>query len=194
MPRDPAQRRARIHTNRARVFSLLASWSALLSSSARRDHMVHIHIFGLECGTSGDAVILRAECVYKGGAGSKADDIVRDWKPDAKAAAAAKVAVGGTKMWKTAFKTTVHMASVSSLTPVYFLQQQAAVMAVLEKHGIAGSLRTSWSADADASAAWAGVKIKADPTGTILKKVVEELRACKPVAVKGDDRVDDDEE
>lgn len=191
MPRD--RHRDAPRASRARVFSLLASWSALLSSSARHDHMVHIHIFGLECGTSGDAVILRAECVYKGGAGSKANDIARDWKPDAKAAAAAKVAVGGTKMWKTAFKTTVHMASVSSLTPVYFLQQQA-VLAVLEKHGIAGSLRTSWSADADASAAWAGVKIKADPTGTILKKVVEELRACKPVAVKGDDRVDDDEE
>ena len=70
--------------------------------------MVYIHIFGIECGTAGDAVILRAELVYKGGAGSKAEDIARDWKPDPTVAAVAKAAVGGTKMWKSAFKITVH--------------------------------------------------------------------------------------
>ena len=69
--------------------------------------MVYITIFGLECGIAGDAIVLRAELVYKGGAGSKAEDVKRDWKPDAKAAAAAKAAVGGTKTWRSAFKITV---------------------------------------------------------------------------------------
>lgn len=142
--------------------------------------MVYINIWGIECGTTGDAVILRAELIYKGGAGSKAEDAARDWKPDAKAAAAAKKAVGGTKTWKTAFKTTVH-ASVKAEggpgSPVAFLQAQQDLMAILEKHGLAGSLQTSWSRDAADSAAWAGVKLKADPSGLALKKLVEELRS-----------------
>ena len=141
--------------------------------------MVYINIFGLECGTSGDAVILRAELVYKGGAGSKSEDISRDWKPDAKAAAAAKAAVGGTKTWKTAFKTTAP-AGVRQEggpgSPVNFLQLQTALMEALEKHGLAGSLKTSWEADGDTTAAWAGVKVKVDPSGLALKKVVDELR------------------
>ena len=62
--------------------------------------MVYIHVYGLECGTAGDVVMLRAELVYKGGAGSKAEDAARDWKPDAKEAAAAKEAIGGKKMYE----------------------------------------------------------------------------------------------
>ena len=159
--------------------------------------MVYINIFGLECGTAGDAIILRAELVYKGGAGSKAEDTARDWKPDAKAAAAAKQAVGGTKSWKTAFKKTVG-AGVRQEggpgSPMVFLQRQTAAIAVLEKHGIAGSLKTSWSDDAQASAAWAGVKIKADPTGMAIKKLVEELRACKSEADYKDDEGEDSDD
>ena len=138
--------------------------------------MVKVKVFGLQCGTAGDTVILCAELVYQGGAGSKSADAARDWKPDAKLAAAAKAGVGGSSMWKSAFKTTVHTGASN---PVAFLQRQKAAMTVLEKHGIADSLMTSWSVDAGTSAAWAGVKMKADPSGLHLKKVVEELRACE---------------
>jgi hypothetical protein len=159
--------------------------------------MVYINIYGLECGTAGDAVILRAERVYAGGAGSKAQDVARDWKPNAKDAAAAKTAVGGTKTWKTAFKTTVH-ASVQREggpgSPVAFLQAQQSLMAVLEKHGLAGSLQTSWSVDAGASAAWAGVKLKADPTGLALKKLLDELGASSKKLVTRIEREEEEEE
>ena len=149
--------------------------------------MVYINIFGLECGTAGDAVVLRAELIYEGGAGSRAGDIERDWKPNAKVAAAAKTAVGGTKMWKSAFKVTYHASSSAEGgpgTPVRFLQVQelAAALAVLEKHGLAGSLKKSWDdgESSEASPAWIGVKIKSDPTGLTVKKVLEELRGvCK---------------
>jgi len=141
--------------------------------------MVYVFIFGLECGTAGDAIVLRAELVYKGGAGSRADDIARDWKPDAKVAASAKAAVGGNKTWKSAFKTTLH-ASVTEEggpgSPVEFLQRQGEMMAVLEKHGVAGSLKTSW--ETGETTAWAGVKVKPDPSGLASKKVVEELRGA----------------
>lgn len=145
--------------------------------------MVYVNVFGMELGTCGDAVILRAELVYKGGAGSKCDDAARDWKPDPKIAAAAKTAVGGTKMWKSAFKVTSH-ASVAPEggpgSPVGFLQQETAALSVLSKHGVAGSLKNSWEsgADSDGTVAWVGVKLKADPTGLTLKKIVEELRSA----------------
>ena len=140
---------------------------------------MYINTFGLECGTAGDAVVLRAELVYKGGAGSKAEDIARDWKPDAKSAAAAKAAVGGTKMWKTAFKDTAHASVREEGGPgsmVAFLDRKTAAMAVLQKHGLADSLKRG----SDESSAWVGVKIKADPTGLAIKKMLEELRsACE---------------
>lgn len=148
--------------------------------------MVYVNVFGLELGSCGDAVVLRAELVYKGGAGSKCDDTARDWKPDAKAAAAAKAAVGGTKMWKSAFKVTVHAGVEGGPgLPVGFLRRQKAAMAVLEKHGVAGSLNNSWDSgtDSDGTVAWAGVKIKADPTGLTLKKLVEALHST----IKEDD-------
>ena len=146
-------------------------------------HMVYVHVYGLECGSTGDAVILRAELVYKGGAGSKCEDVARDWKPDAKLAAAAKLAVGGTKMWKSAFKFTLP-ASVAEEggpgSPAKFLQRHTTALGVLEKHGISGSLKSSWASDASSNAAWAGVKIKADPSGLALKKLLAELRsACE---------------
>eukprot|EP00966_Prymnesium_polylepis_P133987 3097301-Prymnesium_polylepis.1 len=86
-------------------------------------------------------------------------------------------------MWKSAFKLTVP-ASVAEeggpSSPVEFLQQQAAALAVLEKHGIAGSLKNSWDSGEtpSGSLAWVGVKIKADPTGLALKKLVEALQAA----------------
>ena len=178
--------------------------------------MVYINIFGLECGTAGDAVFLRAERIYKGGAGSRAEDAARDWKPDAKSANAAKAAVGGTKMWKSAFKMTVSCspkAEGGPGSPAIFMLWQGAAMAMLEKHGLAGSLKTSWrdevgsatdvaegkpqddddnvdddNDDDDDNAslpAWAGVKIKADPSGLSTKKLIEELRsACTNVVKK----------
>ena len=50
--------------------------------------MVFIYVFGIECGSAGDAVVLRAERIYEGSAGSKVADIERDWKPDKSAVAA----------------------------------------------------------------------------------------------------------
>jgi hypothetical protein len=147
--------------------------------------MVFVNVFGLECGTAGDAVVLRAELVYKGGAGSKCDDTARDWKPDAKAAAAAKAAVGGTKVWKSAFKITAHASVGKEGGPgstEYFLRNKEAALAVLENHGVAGSLKTSWTSGetSDAHRPWVGVKIKPDPTGLNLKKMLAELRsACE---------------
>ena len=153
--------------------------------------MVYINIFGIECGTAGDAIVLRAELVYKGGAGSKANDAARDWKPDTKVAAAAKAGVGGSKMWKSAFKDTVH-SSVKEEggpgSPAELLRRLKTAIAVLEKHGLQGSLKTSWVAgeieedeedEEGGSPAWVGVKVQADPTGLKLKKLAEELRgAC----------------
>jgi len=145
--------------------------------------MVYINIFGIECGTAGDAIVLRAELVYKGGAGSKAKDVARDWKPDTKVAAAAKAGVGGSKMWKSAFKDTVH-SSVKEEggpgSPAELLRRHKAAIAVLEKHGLQGSLKTSWVAgeieeDEEDEPAWVGVKVQADPTGLKLKKLAEEL-------------------
>jgi hypothetical protein len=145
--------------------------------------MVYVNVFGLELGNCGDAIVLRAELIYKGGAGSKFDDAARDWKPDAKAAAAAKAAVGGTKMWKSVFKATVHAGVAEEGgpgSPVGFLRRREAAMALLTKHGIAGSLRNSWDSgvDCDGTVAWAGVKIKPDPTGLTLKKIIEALRGA----------------
>jgi hypothetical protein len=143
--------------------------------------MVYVEVFGLELGSCGDAVVLRAELVYEGGAGSKCDDAALDWKPDAKAAAAAKAAVGGTKMWKSAFKGTVHAGVADEGgpgSPVGFLRRRKAAMAVLARHGVAGSLKNSWDSgmDSGGTVAWAGARIKADPTGLTLKKLVEALR------------------
>ena len=51
-------------------------------------------------------------------------------------------------------------------------------MAVLARHGVAGSLKNSWDSglDSGGTVAWAGARIKADPTGLTLKKLVEALR------------------
>lgn len=148
--------------------------------------MVYVNVFGLSCGAAGDVVILHAERVYVGGAGSKCEDVARDWKPDAKVAAAAKAAVGGNKMFKAAFKMTVPAGVVQEGgpgVPTEFLRGRRAAMDVLSKHGLAGSLKTSWESgeSSDASApAWAAVKLKADPTGMALKKVLQELKsACE---------------
>ena len=53
-------------------------------------------------------------------------------------------------------------------------------MAVLARHGVAGSLNNSWDSfmDSGGTVAWAGARIKADPTGLTLKKLVEELRGA----------------
>lgn len=162
--------------------------------------MVYINIFGLECGTAGDAVILRAERVYKGGAGSKAEDTARDWKPDAKEAAAAKAALGGKKTYKPAFKMTLP-ASVApeggAGSPIAFLQRRDAAIAVLAKYGVAGSLKKSWDGEEGSAggsgAAWVGVKIKADPTGLTVKKLVEELRGACTKSASVDSEPDDDD-
>jgi hypothetical protein len=169
-----------VSIDRTRYFSLGSQKALADQRQFAGRAMVYVHIYGLECGTAGDAVILRAELVYAGGAGSIAGDADRDWKPDAKVAAAAKAAVGGTKMWKSAFKTTVHAgvgAEGGPASVTAFLQGQEAAMAVLEKHGLAGSLKTSGESPDASSPAWCGVKVKADPTGLTMKKLVEELRS-----------------
>lgn len=118
--------------------------------------MVFIYVFGIECGSAGDAVVLRAERIYEGSAGSKVADIERDWKPDKSAVAAAKSALGGTKMWRSAFKVTRHTSSRENGgpgPPAALLQKLDAALAVLEKHGIAGSLKNSWASSESSGAA-----------------------------------------
>ena len=161
--------------------------------------MVYVNVFGLEVGTAGDAIIVHSELVYKGGAGSKCDDAARDWKPDAKASAAAKAGVGGTKMWKSGFKVTTFPGVAQEGrpgSPVEFLRRQAAMLAVLEKHGLAGSMKSSW-ASGDGTQAWAGVKIKEDPTGLTAKKLLVELQSAfkeREAATEHEDEMEDEED
>ena len=157
--------------------------------------MVRVQIFGLECCAASDAVVLRAELIYEGGAGSKCDDIVRDWKPNAKAAAAAKAAVGCSKTLKSAFKMFVHTSVAAEGgpgSPAAFLQRQEAALAVLEKHGLAGSLKNSWDSG-ERPDAWSGVKIQADPTGLALKQLLDELRGSCKKDVDMDDSAEEED-
>ena len=145
--------------------------------------MVYVNIFMLEGGSCGDSVILRAELLYEGGAGSKAADVERDKlaKPNSAAISAAKRAVGGTRSWKSAYKCTEHCGVEAEGGPgsaTAYLRRHAAAIELLEERGLAGTLRASWDAGAEAETdepAFVGVTLKPDPSGLAVKKLLQEL-------------------
>jgi hypothetical protein len=163
--------------------------------------MVYIAQWLVEVGSWGDAVCVRVEKVRKGGAGSQAADAARDAKLNSSSHASglgpAKIAIGGSRPWKSSWRGVINRGGEGSEkgagAVLRRFERAAQLLRTAGGESYCDSLAGEEEEDEE-DFAHLGAKLKPEPSGLKLKKLLAELvKACQE-GKGGDDEEEDDDD